>query len=134
MARDLSDADVGVTLAPRQSDVPVIQADQLSSDRYVLLDVRLRPGDRKAARAVLRSPQAILLSDGIPSIARDPRIAVYGDSKSLVSAVVLPLRRNGYLNAVILQGGFEAWRDFGMPLQRISEAAAASFTAGSRPG
>ncbi len=57
------------------------------------------------SRRLLRSPQAILLSDGIPSIARDSRIAVYGDSKSLVSAVVLHLRRNGYLNAVILQGG-----------------------------
>lgn len=134
MARDLSDADAGVMLAPRQSDVPVIRADQLSSDRYVLLDVRLRPGDRKAARAVLRSPQEILLSDGIPGIARDSRIAVYGDSESLVSAVVLHLRRNGYLNAAVLQGGFEAWRDFGMPLERISEAAAAPFTAGSRPG
>ena len=134
MARDLSDADAGVTLAPRQSDVPVIRADQLSSDRYVLLDVRLRPGDRKAARAVLRSPQEILLSDSIPGIARDSRIAVYGDSGSLVSAVVLHLRRNGYLNAAVLQGGFEAWRDFGMPLERTSEPTAASFTAGSRPG
>ena len=119
MARGLPDADVGMTLTPRQSDVPVIRADQLSSDRYILLDVRLRPGDRKAARAVLRSPQELLLSDGIPGIARDSRIAVYGDSESLVSAIVLHLRRNGHLNAAVLQGGFEAWRDFGMPLERI---------------
>ena len=134
MARDVSDADAGVTLAPRQSDVPIVRADQLSSDRYFLLDVRLKPGDRKAARAVHRSPQEILFSDGIPGIARDSRIAVYGDSESLVSAVVLHLRRSGYLNAAILQGGFEAWRDFGMPLERTSEAAAASLTAVSRPG
>jgi rhodanese-related sulfurtransferase len=122
VARDLPDAYVGMTLAPQQSDVPVIRADQLSSDRYTLLDVRLRPGDRKVAGAVLRPPQELLLSDGIPGIARDSRIAVYGDSESLVSAIVLHLRRNGYLNAAVLQGGFEAWRDCGMPLERISGA------------
>ncbi len=121
-ACDLPDAYVGMTLAPQQSDVPVIRADQLSSDRYTLLDVRLRPGDRKVAGAVLRPPQELLLGDGIPGIARDSRIAVYGDSESLVSAIVLHLRRNGYLNATVLQGGFEAWRDCGMPLERISGA------------
>lgn len=122
MARDLPDADVGMTLAPRQSDAPVIRADQLSSDHHILLDVRLRPGDRKVAGAVLRSPQELLLSDGIPGIARDSPIAVYGDSESLVSSVVLHLRRNGYLNTAVLQGGFETWRDFGMPLERNSGA------------
>lgn len=103
----------------REGNVPVIRADQLSSDRYVLLDVRLQPGTRKASGAVLRSPQEILLSDELTGISHDARIAVYGDSASLVSAIVTHLRCNGYRNAALLQGGFEAWRDFGMPLQDI---------------
>lgn len=132
MARRLLRTDVNMTVAQRKDDELIIRADQLTSGPYVLLDARLRPGDRKAGRAILRSPQEILLSDGLRGITRDSRIAVYGDSDSLVRAIVLHLRRNGYFDAAVLQGGFEAWRDFGMPLERISEAEVASFTAGSR--
>lgn len=107
-----------------QDDAPLIRADQLSTGPYVLLDVRLRPDVRKAAGAVLRSPQEILLGNDLRGVTRESRIAVYGDSESLARAIVLHLRKNGYLKAAMLQEGFEGWRDSGMPLQLSDETSA----------
>lgn len=94
-----------------------IRADQLDTQRDLILDVSLIPRRKKLLGALVRAPGLLLSQPGIPGVPHEAVIAVYGDSDMISAAVVEHLKRNGYTRAAQLKGGFESWRDFGMPLE-----------------
>lgn len=94
-----------------------IRADQLDTAHDVIVDVSLVPHTKKILGALVRSPRRVLFENDLPGIPPQAVIAVYGDSGTVSAAVVEHLKRNGYVHAARLKGGFEAWQDSGMPLE-----------------
>jgi rhodanese-related sulfurtransferase len=96
----------------------LLRPDQVDMTRMSVLDVRMRPGTKQIRGAVHYEPKLLLQEDPpvIPLDKEEP-VVVYGDSEPVVVAVIDKLQRSGYEGAIALQGGIEAWRDAGLPLE-----------------
>jgi rhodanese-related sulfurtransferase len=89
--------------------------------RMSVLDVRMRPGTKQIRGALHYEPKLLLQADPLVlPLDKEEPVVVYGDSEPVVVAVIDKLRRSGYEGAVGLEGGFEAWRDAGLPLEDSS--------------
>lgn len=99
----------------------VLRPDQVDSTKMPVLDVRMRPGAKQIRGAVHFEPKRILQADPLVlPFVHEATLVVYGDSEPVVVAVVDKLRRSGYEHAAALEGGIEAWRDAGLPLEDAS--------------
>jgi rhodanese-related sulfurtransferase len=99
-----------------------IRPDQLETADSTILDVRAHPGSKQIRGALHYDPKHLLQADPLTlPLSHDGRIAVYGDSDSVVAAVVDKLIRSGYSGAARLDGGIEAWHDAGLPLEEATQ-------------
>jgi rhodanese-related sulfurtransferase len=99
-----------------------LRPDQIDTSTTPVLDVRMRTGSKQICGAVHYDPKALLEAQPlVVPLPRDRPIAVYGDSDSVVVAVIDKLRRSGYGGAARLEGGIEAWRDAGLPLEQSTQ-------------
>jgi rhodanese-related sulfurtransferase len=51
----------------------------------------------------------------------DGRIVVYADSDDEAEQVAARLREQGYAQAAVLEGGFDAYREAGLPTEEITQ-------------
>ena len=99
-----------------------MRPDQIDTAGVPILDVRMRRGSSQIRGALHYDPKGMLEAEKLVlPLPHDRPIAVYGDSDSIVAAVVDKLKRSGYGGAAPLAGGIEAWRDAGLPLEEASE-------------
>lgn len=96
----------------------MVRADELDTTRDVIIDARLRRTEWGIA-AAHHCDVLTCLSGTPPDLPHGGRIAVYGDSQAIAQAVVDHLHKFGYARAALLDGGFEDWRDLGMPVQFV---------------
>lgn len=97
--------------------LPAFRPDQIDTALDVILDARLRPAEARILHSHTCDAQTCL--NGKPGLPAARRIAVYSDSGTVARALVEHLHRCGYDNAKVLEGGFEGWRDLGMPVDYV---------------
>ena len=86
------------------------------------LDVRAHQGREQIRGALRYDPKRLLAEDHLAlPIAHDARIVVYADSEEQAAHVAAHLQGQGYTRAAVLAGGFEAYRDAGLPLEEATQ-------------
>ena len=86
------------------------------------LDVRTHQGKEQIRGALRYDPKRLLAEEHLTlPIAHDARIVVYGDNEEQAARVAAHLREQGYSDAAVLAGGFEAYRDAGLPVEGATQ-------------
>jgi rhodanese-related sulfurtransferase len=99
-----------------------VRAAEIDTATMPTLDVRTRPGKQQIRGALRYNPKALLTEERLTlPFAHDGRIVVYGDNDQEASQVAARLRQQGYANAAVLEGGFDAYRDAGLPVEEITQ-------------
>jgi rhodanese-related sulfurtransferase len=87
-----------------------------------VLDVRTKPGKEQIRGALRYDAKALLRDDRLAlPFAHDARIVVYADNEQRAAEVAARLREQGYKNAGVLDGGFEAYHAAGLPVEGITQ-------------
>ncbi len=95
---------------------------ELDTATMPTLDVRTHAG-KEQVRGALRYDLKHLLSAtklALP-LPHDRPIAVYADDEERALEVASCLREQGYSQAAILEGGFDAYRDAGLPTEELTQ-------------
>ena len=101
---------------------PRARVGEIDTTTMPTLDVRTHPG-KEQIRGALRYDPKILLSASelkLP-LPHDGRIVVYGDDDQEAERVAARLREEGYAQAAVLEGGFQAYRDAGLPVEELTQ-------------
>jgi rhodanese-related sulfurtransferase len=86
------------------------------------LDVRKHAGKEQIRGALRYDAKALLTEQPLAlPFAHDARIVVYGDDEKEATDVASRLREQGFQNAAILEGGFDAYRSAGLPTEEITQ-------------
>jgi rhodanese-related sulfurtransferase len=99
-----------------------VRASEIDSTTMPILDARKHPG-KEQIRGALRYDERALLSEErltLP-LPHEGRIVVYADSEEDADRVAARLREQGYEDAAVLEGGFEAYREAGLPTEEITQ-------------
>src|SRR5579872_848692 len=95
-----------------------VRATEIDSTTTPVLDARRHPG-KEQIRGALRYDERALLGEErltLP-LPHEGRIVVYADSEQEAERVAQRLREQGYEQAAVLEGGFEAYREAGLPVE-----------------
>lgn len=84
-----------------------------------LIDIRKKPDDHQIPASIRYNGEALEQSEK-PPFTKDERIILYCGSGNSSSRVAQTLRERGY-NAEALEGGYAAWVNADLPLERITE-------------
>lgn len=101
---------------------PRARVGEIDTTTMPTLDVRKHPG-KEQIRGALRYDPKILLSASkltLP-LPHDGRIVVYADDEEEAERVAARLRDEGYAKAAVLEGGFEAYREAGLPVEELTQ-------------
>lgn len=99
-----------------------VQADQLDSTTMPIVDARKHPGKEQIRGALRYDEKALLTEERLTlPLPHEGRIVVYADSEQDAEDVALRLREQGYTQAAVLDGGFEAYRAAGLPTEQITQ-------------
>lgn len=86
------------------------------------LDVRRRPGHEQIRGALRYDARGLLNEERLTlPLPHDGRIVVYGDDEEGAERVAARLIEQGYEKAVVLDGGFEAYKDADLPVEGITQ-------------
>lgn len=99
-----------------------VQANEIDSTTMPIVDARRHPG-KEQIRGALRYDEKALLSEEhltLP-LPHEGRIVVYADSDEDAERVAQQLRDQGYAEAAVLEGGFDAYRQAGLPTEQITQ-------------
>lgn len=99
-----------------------VRASEIDSTTMPIVDARRHPG-KEQIRGALRYDEKALLSEEhltLP-LPHDGRIVVYADSEQDAERVAQRLREQGYAQAAVLEGGFDAYRQAGLPTEEITQ-------------
>lgn len=119
--------DLVVAAKARVTEVPLSEALQAIQQADVLIDVR--EADEYAAGHL---PGAVHLSRGLlefklsgtPALsARDLKVVLYCKTSGRAALAACAMQDMGYLNLKSIAGGFDAWVQAGLPVQRPEQPA-----------
>lgn len=99
-----------------------VRPNEIDSTTMPILDARRHPG-KEQIRGALRYDERALLSEErltLP-LPHEGRIVVYADSDDDAQRVAARLREQGYEQAAVLDGGFDAYREAGLPTEEITQ-------------
>lgn len=99
-----------------------VRASEIDTTTMPVLDARRHPG-KEQIRGALRYDERALLGEErltLP-LPHDGRIVVYADSDEEAERVADRLREQGYAQAAILEGGFDSYREAGLPTEEITQ-------------
>ena len=102
--------------------IPRVRPSEIDTTTMPALDVRAHPG-KEQIRGALRYDPKVLLSEErlVLPLPHDSRIVVYADDDKRAADVAARLREQGYTEAAILNGGFEAYKKAGLPTEEITQ-------------
>lgn len=99
-----------------------VRATQIDSTTMPILDARKHPGKEQIRGALRYDERALLTEERLTlPLPHDGRIVVYADSEEEAERVAGRLREQGYARAAVLEGGFEAYRQAGLPTEEITQ-------------
>lgn len=99
-----------------------IGVSDVNTGTMALLDVRHRHGHEQIRGALRYNHAALMgLSKAVLPLPHEGPIVVYADSDGDAKAAAQHLRDLGYAEAVTLQGGYEAWKTAGLPVEATTQ-------------
>ena len=102
--------------------VPRVRAGEIDTNTTPTIDVRRHPGKEQIRGALRYDPKALLTGEPLAlPFAHDGRIVVYGDDEDEAVRIASRLRQEGFVNAAILEGGFDAYRSAGLLVEEITQ-------------
>lgn len=104
------------------SSIPRVRPEEIDTATMPALDVRTHTG-KEQIRGALRYDPKVLVDEErlILPLPHNSRIVVYADDEQRAAQVATRLRQQGYTEAAILDGGFEAYRKSGLPIEEITQ-------------
>jgi rhodanese-related sulfurtransferase len=104
------------------SSIPHVRASEIDTTTMPTLDVRTKHAKEQIRGALRYDPKALLSQERLAlPLPHDGRIVVYGDNDEEAAAIAARLRQQGYANAAVLDGGFDAYRDAGLPVEELTQ-------------
>lgn len=86
------------------------------------LDVRAHAVKEQIRGALRYDPKALLAEDPLAlPLDHHGRIVVYGDNEEQAERVAERLETHGFSNVAVLDGGFEAYRAAGLPVEEATQ-------------
>lgn len=86
------------------------------------LDVRTHTGKEQIRGAVRYDPKRLLAQAKLVlPFAHDESIVVYGDDEAQSAHVAAHLREGGFQNVSVLAGGFDAYKEAGLPVEEATQ-------------
>ena len=102
--------------------VPRIRPSAIDTNTMPVIDARSHPGKEQIRGALRYNPKALLAADRlILPLPQDTGIAVYADDETRAEEIAQRLQAEGYSGAAVIEGGFEAYRDAGLPTEDLTE-------------
>lgn len=99
-----------------------VRASEIENTTTPVLDARRHPGKEQVRGAVRYDERALLSEERLTlPLPHDGRIVVYADSDEEAERVAERLREQGYGDAAVLEGGFESYRQAGLPTEEITQ-------------
>lgn len=95
---------------------------EIDTTTMPILDVRTHPRKEQIRGALRYDPKALLSEEHLTiPLPHEGRIVVYADDEDQAAKVAARLREQGYREAAILDGGFDAYREAGLPTEEITQ-------------
>ena len=117
---DLMGSQVPGTLAPQS--IEGVEPSAIDTNTVPTIDARSRPRKEQIRGALRYDPKALLSADRLTlPLPHESRIVVYADSDDRALEIAERLREQGYEQATILEGGFDAYKAAGLPVEQITE-------------
>jgi rhodanese-related sulfurtransferase len=86
------------------------------------LDARAHPGKEQIRGALRYDPKALLSQDPLAlPLPHEGRIVVYSDDESMAERVAARLIEQGYEQAAVLEGGFDAYKALDLPIEAATQ-------------
>jgi rhodanese-related sulfurtransferase len=102
--------------------IPRISAREIDTTTTPTLDARSHPGKEQIRGALRYDPKALLGEEPLTlPLPHAGRIIVYADNEERAVQIAARLREEGYADACVLQGGFEAYHAAGLPVEQLTQ-------------
>jgi rhodanese-related sulfurtransferase len=99
-----------------------VRAQEIDTTTMPVVDARTHPGKEQIRGALRYDPKALMAEEHLTlPLPHDRRIVVYADSEQRAEEIAQRLRDQGYADAAVLDGGFEAYREAGLPVEEITQ-------------
>jgi rhodanese-related sulfurtransferase len=99
-----------------------VRANEIDSTTMPILDARKHPGKEQIRGALRYNERALLTEERLAlPLPHEGRIVVYADSDQDAERIAQRLREQGYTQAAVLEGGFGAYREAGLPTEEITQ-------------
>jgi rhodanese-related sulfurtransferase len=102
--------------------VQKVRASEIDTTTMPVVDARRHPGKQQIRGALRYDERALLAEERLAlPLPHEGRIVVYADSDDDAQRVALRLREQGFSQAAILEGGFAAYKEAGLPVEEITQ-------------
>lgn len=99
-----------------------VQPTEIDTATMPVLDARRHPGKEQIRGALRYDERALVTEDKLTlPLPHEGRIVVYADSEQEAQQVAERLREQGYSQAALLDGGFEAYCEAGLPTEELTQ-------------
>ena len=99
-----------------------VRASEIDTTTMPVLDARRHPGKEQIRGALRYDERALLQEERLTlPLPHEGSIVVYADSEDEAERVAARLREQGYEQAAVLEGGFDAYREAGLPTEEITQ-------------
>jgi rhodanese-related sulfurtransferase len=99
-----------------------VRAEEIDTTTMPVLDARTHTGKEQIRGALRYDPKALMAEEHLTlPLPHDGRIVVYADNEDRAEEIARRLRDQGYADAAVLEGGFEAYRRAGLPVEEITQ-------------
>lgn len=99
-----------------------MKPEEIDTTKMPVLDARSHPGKEQIRGALRYDPKALLAEEHLTlPLPHDGRIVVYADDERRADEIAQRLREQGYADAAVLEGGFDAYRQAGLPVEEITQ-------------
>lgn len=99
-----------------------VRAGDIDTTTIPVLDARRHPGKHQIRGALRYDERALLAEERLAlPLPHDRPIVVYADSDEDALRVAERLRKQGFSHAAVLEGGFDAYQQAGLPVEELTQ-------------
>lgn len=99
-----------------------VRPSEIDTTTMPTLDVRSKSGKEQIRGALRYDYKALLTEERLTlPLPHEGRIVVYADDDERAREVAARLHEQGYADVAVLEGGFDAYREAGLPVEEITQ-------------